>query len=467
MYGAGTGVSAQNRCMIGTNFTRPAWKAQNDMFANYTSVTGDNPWNPQFLEDCTIYGCIRNMDADHINGSSRSQWTQRPLKTDRNQSPIAYEWFIDMCNRVGADLWICVPHLTVNRTHAGTPSDYAIRLVILLTTGVDMKNVSLGDLNALSRKTEADFTAMGGVKVCEPLKPELKIYLEYSNETWNESPFFSQSQYCVAEAGALNLGGNKPGARFHGWAAIRVFRGAELVLGVGSPRLVKVLAGFTMDMSHFGDQLYVVNSEELNPWKTTVNAISTAPYIGHNATTVAGVRAELPQAKTQAYLARRVANQTGLKLFAYEAGQHVLSNCIAVNSDPEMYGIYREYLDTLSRYFDCIAHFSQVGIWGGSGCWGAKQYTGQPLAEAHKYRAIVDWVSANPYVPTAVTHEQRTAFRPNVTAVLTTGTRCYSIAGRLLDARGRTGGSPVIMYVTRDTGGPAVSQRVTGRTLAW
>jgi len=200
---------------------------------------------------------------------------------------------------------------------------------------------------------------------------------------------------------ALGLGGTV-GARFHGWAAVRIFRGAELVFGVNSPRLGKVLAGWTSDMGFTGNEYYVVSNPAYNPWGVRATAMAIAPYIGNGATSTAELRIAIGSIVGSIRTALRLATQNSLQLLAYEAGQHVIANCITINSDPGMYGVYREYLDTLGACFDMIAHFSQVGIWGGSGCWGAKRYTGQTMAEAHKYRAIVDWTAANPYAPTAV-----------------------------------------------------------------
>lgn len=387
-------ATADNSSVLATNFTRPRWKASDDMFTDYKNVSGSNPWNPQFVEDCRVYSCIRNMDADHINGSNRSGWNQRPRKADRTQSPIAYEWIIDMCNRIGADMWVCIPHLTVNRHTGDKPCDYALRLAILAKTGVDMKSVDLGGLGELSTLSADDFVAAGGTRTTPPLNENLKLYLEYSNETWNTN--FGQSEYCRAEGQALDLDANVDNARrrFHAWAAVRIFRAAELVFGPDSPRIVNVLAGHAPQLGELGHQFNVVESAEHNPWGINADAMAIAPYIGHGATTVSELPPLIPTVTSTVARNRRLADTKGVKLLCYEAGQHIWGTpCIAASNDPMMYDVYREYLDSLSRYCDLIAHFSQVGIWGNSGCWGAKRYTGQSLAQAHKYRALVHFSS--------------------------------------------------------------------------
>jgi hypothetical protein len=34
-------------------------------------LTGDNPWNPHFLEEIAVFKSFRLMDWDHTNGSTR------------------------------------------------------------------------------------------------------------------------------------------------------------------------------------------------------------------------------------------------------------------------------------------------------------------------------------------------------------------------------------------------------------
>jgi len=93
---------------------------------------------------------------------------------------------IDLCNRNHSNFWVTVPHRTINRALTNEPSDYALRLCILVKTGVDMRETDLTPLlPKLSAISAKDFLKAGGVKTSEPLKPNLKLYVEYSNETWN------------------------------------------------------------------------------------------------------------------------------------------------------------------------------------------------------------------------------------------------------------------------------------------
>lgn len=211
---------------LGTNFWNLGWYKAGDCFKDVKNVSGDDPWNPQFLKDIAIFKSLRFMDWDNTNGSAREKWSERPLKSAAKQNPVAYEWMIDLCNRNNSDMWVTIQHRTITRTTADRPCDYALRLCILVKTGVDMKEVDLAPmLDRLAAMTPEQFTAAGGAKMCEPLKPNLCLYVEYSNETWNG--MFKQSHYCCEEGTALGLDKNEwtAGFKYHAWAGTRAASG--------------------------------------------------------------------------------------------------------------------------------------------------------------------------------------------------------------------------------------------------
>lgn len=102
-----------------------------------------NPWRPGFLKRWQGMACLRFMDFMHTNGSKISTWDERPTLADATFSRhgVALEWMIDLCNRLDADPWFCMPHMA--------------------------------DDNFVQ-----DFAAM----VKRDLEPDRKIYIEYSNE---------------------------------------------------------------------------------------------------------------------------------------------------------------------------------------------------------------------------------------------------------------------------------------------
>lgn len=409
-------INVSGQMKIGTNFWfRTDWSGETPFKAGVDFATTTDPWNPVFLGELYPYTLLRFMDWHQTNLSGQSSWDTRRQKTDPNQKnmkaadpAVAIEWMIDLCNRTNKDMWFCVPHLMVSKDLGNNPCDYALRSAILIKTGVDMKAVDLSQLGDLSTKTQADFIKAGGVKTIDPLKSNLKIYIEYSNETWNGA--FSQFTHCRDNGLALNLGG-KDGFEFHGWAAIRVFRAYDLVFGTSSTkRHVKVRGGMMGVASPFNGQQKMFISDVHNPWNVKADAYAIAPYFGNadgaSLDAIAVLRNNIrtkvgPGIRTVLNAIQK--SSTPIDLIAYEGGQHVTTNADIVNKKPEMYGLYKEYLDTLKKYMNLFVNYAHCGKPGSSGAWGVKEYTGQPISEAHKYRALVDWSKANPAsMPTEV-----------------------------------------------------------------
>lgn len=384
---------------LGANFWNLGWHRVDDCFQNVRQVQGADPWNPAFLREIALYRSLRFMDWDNTNGSTRELWSQRPQRATAHQNPVAYEWMIELCNRNGSDLWITVPHRTVSRATGDTPSDYALRLSLLVKTGVDMGTVDLKPLQArLVSMTPNELVSAGGIQRCAPLSAGLKFFLEYSNETWNGS--FRQNHYCADEGEALKLHENKStaGFRYHVWAAVRVFHAAELVFGSDSDRLVKVLAGHSANSFVARQHLLALADPRCNPWKVRATAIATAPYFGNKVAgddpeVVEKLRAAIQKSSTDSARHREIAAGAGLRLVAYEGGQHVVTKADVINRRPEMHALMTEYLTEMSRHFDHFCHYAHVGGSKDRGAWGVLEYTGQPISEAHRYRALLEWTT--------------------------------------------------------------------------
>ncbi len=123
---------------------------------------------------------LRFMDFLATNGNAQKHWSERLPKDwySMNQSTPGYGWqgrggayehAIALCNEVGADCWLNIP------TQAD--DDYVRQLAALIKS---------------------------------QLSPNLKVYLEYSNELWNTSAGFVQSQQNQALAKAEVAQGKSP-----------------------------------------------------------------------------------------------------------------------------------------------------------------------------------------------------------------------------------------------------------------
>ncbi len=387
---------------LGSNFWNLGWHKSSDCFRDVKHVQGDNPWNPEFLDEIAIYRSLRFMDWDVTNNSQRRFWHERTPKDAPKQIPAAYEWMIDLCNRNTSDMWVTIPHQTISHETADSAPDYALRLCLLVKTGVDLGEVDLAPMmERLATHTPEDLMRAGGIKRCEPLRRDLKLYVEYSNETWNG--MFKQSHYCCDQGEALGLHENRwtAGFRYHAWAAIRLFRAADLVFGPNSERVVKVLATHSANSWVAGQHQQIMADPQLNPWSVKADAIGTAPYFGHNTDgrsddAVDELRAAIRKSAADSRRHKKIADEHGLRLIAYEGGQHVTKHAQAINRHPAMFELYREYLEEMSNYFDHFSHYCHVGQAGDRGAWGCIEFTGQSIEEAHKYRALVEWATGAP-----------------------------------------------------------------------
>lgn len=351
---------------IGTNFWDLTFRGGvtwDDVFLpGVDFTTTSNPWNPVFVEELRHYEVLRFMDFGKVNNSTERFWSDRTRKTDQRptQERVAYEWMIDLSNRTGVDFWVCIP--------AMADDAYVVELANLIKTHLD---------------------------------PALKVYVEWSNETWNG--IFSQKQYAIDKGVALGLDSNSitAGNKYHVYRALGIFSLFDSVFGADNPRIVRVISGHVANISRTEIHLDALNDATINPAGMNVDAYAIAPYFGHGVDGAAGdaidrLDRNIDTAITLVQQQHDLITPTGMKLITYEGGQHVTSNSHIVNAKPEMYTLYTRYLDGIAPYLSLFTHYTHSGQWGGIGSWGAESYVGQPLDEAHKLRAILDWKAAQP-----------------------------------------------------------------------
>ena len=339
-----------------------------------------DPFLPAFLERWRGFQAIRFMDWMRTNGSTQRDWADRPTPEDATytRAGVPVEVMVDLCNRLGAAPWFCMPHEATD--------DYVRRFAQL---------------------------------VRERLDPKLKIYVEYSNEVWNG--IFEQHRYAERRAKELQLGPpERPwegAALFHGRRSREVFRIWEEVFG-GPARLVRVVAWQAASGAYWTDGMLLGRDGTA----AAADALAIAPYvtmcIGPKTTpdtaTVAGWTVDhvLDHAETQALsksvewirTQKAVADKYGLQLLAYEAGQHLVGVgggenneamtklFQAANRHPRMGAIYTKYLDAwrdAGGGLMCI--FSSTGTWGKWGSWGLAEYLDESESAQPKLHAVLEW----------------------------------------------------------------------------
>jgi hypothetical protein len=344
----------------------------------------EEPFHPTFLRRWHGVACLRFMDWMHTNGSKVARWSERPKPEDATFSGqgVALEVMIDLCNRLDADPWFCMPHLA---------DDEYVR----------------------------NFARM----VKEKLNPNRKVYVEYSNEVLNG--IFEQHRYAERRAKELGLG---PAARpwegacmFYARRSVEIFKIWQEVFG-GTDRLVRVLAWQAGSGPYWTDGM-LLSQPGIS---MNVDALAIAPYLTFcvpeqssdpkrpNAATVSKWTVEealdhmetkaLPESVAWIRTQKKVAEKYGLKLVAYEGGQHMVGVLggenneamtrlfQAANRHPRMGEIYRKYFDAwTAEGGDLFCYFSSTGSWSKWGSWGILEWFDEGPANSPKFMATLSW----------------------------------------------------------------------------
>jgi hypothetical protein len=345
-----------SKLFLGANFWNISWEGKGNYFtsgANFAST--QSPWKPEFLSDLAAYKVLRFMDWNLTNDSDNAQadWNTRLKKTADQGENVAIEWQIDLCNRTKTDYWVTVPH--------EAKPEYWQKLAQLIHDTLD---------------------------------PSLRVYVEWSNEVWNGQ--FPQRSYAQQQGNTLKLEGSDKAAAYYVYAAVRMFEAFEAVFGKGSPRLVKVLAGQAAYEGPCQAHVKALANATINPQGTKADAYAIAPYF--KGASVAELKAAIPEQKTWVESNKACATSAGLPLIAYEGGSDSFGNdngmaCRSLQRDAGMQEVYTMFLDTMNsaKLLGPFVHYTHSGD-----CWGLKQRTSDTLANAPKYKAVVDWLAAHP-----------------------------------------------------------------------
>jgi len=177
-----------------------------------------NTFNTTFLSKLSPFSTIRFMDWGATNGNKLSKWEDRKMPSYRTYSGsrgVPYELMIQLANQTQKNVWICVPHLA--------DSNYVVELAKLFKAN---------------------------------LNPNLKIYLEYSNEVWNWQ--FEQAQY-NNQTRPLNLNYGRASAE----KSKKLFGLWKSVFGNEMNRVVRVL-GLQAGYNYLNEE--IISQLQENEW---------------------------------------------------------------------------------------------------------------------------------------------------------------------------------------------------------
>ncbi len=402
-------------------------------------------YHPAFiarLKDAPGWKCIRMMDLGGTNNSPQKDWADRRLPDHvfptgvlnprdvmeglgsfvlGNQvTGMPFEHMVALCNESGKNLWINIPHLATR--------DFMTKLARLIQFGSDGVE---------------PYLTTNAQPVWPPLRADLKVIVEYSNEIWNTGTF---AQGVWAQAAGVN---DPP--EFIAQHSADAWQRMEAVLGTtrviragaiqtGNPGGARELLaewrseGVEPEMlavtTYFGQNLqYHMNGLGLFNGKSGSDPYWTSPVFQDHLNLafdkweeflLTGTAAVDPFGSGDTLSAQgglpddlvRVARESGLPLIAYEGGTNFFTNRIdtdpgaqpensaitifmeALNRHPRMAKMERIHLE-MARSKGLWMHmpFQLASTWGRFGQWGHLETMDQNPAEAVKYQAVRDWAA--------------------------------------------------------------------------
>lgn len=331
-------------------------------------------FNPDFLQFMRHFRTIRFMGMSGITRNPEQSWAQRPNMQEATwggqygERGVPLEIMVQLANTLNANAWFNLPHQADN-----------------------------------------DYVRQYAQYVKDNLKPNLKAYVEYTNEVWNS--VFSQAQY-VQQMGLREKLDEKTlyaGLKYYAKRSREIFQIWEQVFG-GTGRLVRVVSGWannpavTPMILRYADVYKFTDVFAVAPYfyadqQQLMQAISVDDVFSlMNSDPHYSIDKVLEALNKQAELIKPY----GVKLVAYEGGQHLVHYgtkslkqppnplLMQANRDPRMEQAYIRLLTGFRKAGGVLfMAFSSPRINGHFGFWGIKEYISQPPEQAPKYRALM------------------------------------------------------------------------------
>ncbi len=340
-------------------------------------------FNPDFLEFMKSFKVIRFMNMAGITRNNITSWKDRPSMEKATWGGkegvrgVPLEAMIQLANTLNIDPWFNIPH-----------------------------------------KADNDYIYNFAQMVKQRLKPNLRIYIEYSNETWN-NVFVPQAEHMKQTGYKLKLDKNRniAGSKYYSLRSVQIFKIWEKVFG-NTNRLVRVMGSQTTD-THLTETILGFQ----NAYKY-VDAIAIAPYFHFPQSKMTSIKSvddvfKALNAPDNRYSIKntlefvrkqqQIAKGFGVDLVAYEGGQHLVHHKTHSMSEGATPFLYRANKDPRmgQAYYQLLSGWKKVGgqlfipfsaprpsTWHGS--WGVKEYITEPTLKAPKYRALLGFSYGNP-----------------------------------------------------------------------
>lgn len=336
-------------------------------------------FHPAFLESLRPYAALRFMDWMSTNETSVRSWHERARVEDARWSVkgVPLEVMVDLANATHSDPWITIPHTW-----------------------------------------DDDAVARAAALVHARLDPNLRVWVEHSNEVWND--MFPQAEH-ARRRGLAHKRARDPfeaQLREHAARSVEIFAPWERSFVQAPRRLVRVLGA--MAVSPWATEVLLSDAAVA----ARVDALAIAPYFGgslggaEHATRTRtlsldaifdAIDASIDEMTARVRAHWDIVAARGIALVAYEGGQHLVgvgralederlgALFLAANRDPRM---KTAYLRALRGWRDAggtlFVHYLDVAAPSKHGMWGARESLTQPRSAAPKWDALVTFMESTP-----------------------------------------------------------------------
>lgn len=359
--------------------------------AEYEQTYQTQIFNPKFVNKINQFKTIRFMNWIKTNDSSQSEWKKRPKLDDASYgrgNGVPLEIMVELANRLKIDPWFNIPHMATD--------EYITNFAQL---------------------------------VKESLNPGLKVYVEFSNEVWNLQ--FKQQHYALQQ-GQSRWGQDKKNAHMQ-WYGMRTAQMCDIwkstfgnqknrvVCVMGTQTAWKGLEESALECSYWvaegnkpcyqhGIDVYAIAGYFGGGLGDSDNSSQVESWLNESDGGFGKAFKELDYSLNQEYenfiYHANTAQQKGLKLVAYEGGQHIVGRqgvennekltnfFIELNRRPEMYELYTKLLNQWKRAGGTLfMHYCGIRKPTKWGSFGALEHLEQDSSP--KYDALIDFLAQN------------------------------------------------------------------------